>query len=219
MKKVIALFGVMVFSASAFALNAVSSAEKDGGKREAAFEEYKDCAKKKVAFEEYVAGQTNQSFIAQNILINMADPMETMTDEEAKPLAACYAKFHVKGKRFVEFVRANAGIFPGDVSGKEEAELRAFADRVERLSIQAEMDRMVSQGNQSHTLQYILYNFVDPMVNMSDEEATSLAKAYKACKVGNVPLLQFIREHSGYLDGNVGDDYDKFVDRVSRLAK
>ncbi len=205
MKKVIALFGVMLFSASAFALNAVAQGDED-------------CASQKEAFEQYAAEQ-KVSFVEQNILINMADPMVGMSDEEALPLAACYATFEVKGVPFVKFVRANANIFPGDISGKEAAELRNFADRVERLSAQAKINNIAAQGNVSHTVQFILINFADPMAKMEDAQAAPLAKAYKGCQVNGQPMMEFVRVHASEFLGNVPQELDAFVERVNKLAK
>lgn len=205
MKKVLALLGVVMFSASAFALNTEAPAVKD-------------CAGQKAAFEKYAVDQRND-FVAQHILINMADPMENMTDEQALPIAACYATFKVKGTPFTNFVRAHAGVFPGDITGKEKAEMNAFADRVERLSAQAKVNKMAQAGNVSHTIEYILINFADPMAKMSDVEAAPLAKAYAGVKVNGQPMLEFVRVHASEFPGTVGPELDAFVERVNKLDK
>ena len=206
MKKVIVLLGVVLFSASAFALNAVAPASKD-------------CAAQKAEFEKNVASQANVSFIAQNILINLADPMENQTDEEALEQAACYGTFQVKGQDLVSFVRAHADIFPGDISGKEEAELLRFADRVQKLSAQAAINRVAATGNVSHIMQFILINFADSMAQMSDAQAAAYAKAYQGVKVNGQPMMQFVRVHASEFPGNVGPEFDVFVARVEQLAK
>ena len=206
MKKIIALFGVVLFSASAFALNAVAPYEKD-------------CAGQKADFEKNVASQANISFIAQNILINLADPMETQSDEEALHQAACYDTFQVKGQSLVAFVRENADIFPGDISGTEAAKLRNFADRVQKLSVQAQLNKVAASGNTSHTLQFILINLADPMANMSDVQAAPYAKAYKGCNVNGQPMIEFVRVHASEFPGTVGPELDAFVERVNKLAK
>ncbi|MBP5404280.1 MAG: hypothetical protein J6Y17_04235 [Elusimicrobiaceae bacterium] len=205
MKKVIALFGVMLFSASAFALNAVAQGDED-------------CASRKEAFEQYAAEQ-KVSFIEQNILMNMADPMVGMSDEQALPLAACYATFEVKGVPFVKFVRANAGIFPGDINGKEKTELLNFADRVERLSEQANINRVADGNNSSFIMQYILLNFADKIADLEDAQAEPLAKVYKACNVNGKPMLQYVKEHSNEFYSGVKAEFDTFVNRVEQLTK
>ncbi len=205
MKKVLALLGVVMFSASAFALNV----EAPSGK---------DCAGEKAAFEKYAVDQRNE-VVAQHIIINMADPMENMTDEQALPIAACYATFKVKGTAFTNFVRAHAGIFPGDITGKEEAEMRAFAARVDRLSAQDKVNKIAQAGNVSHTIEYILINFADPMAKMSDVEAVPLAKAYAGVKVNGQPMVEFVRVHASEFAGNVPYELDTFVERVNKLAK
>ncbi len=206
MKKVIALLGVVLFSASAFALNAVAPADQA-------------CEGKKAAFEKKVASQDNDVFIVENILINMADPMAKQSDEQALEQAVCYGTFQVKGQSLVAFVRANAEIFPGDISGIEAARLRAFADRVERLGVQAQLNEVAAQGNLSYTIQYILSNFADPMAKMSDEEAKPLAKIYQGCKVNGQPMVEFTRVHASEFGENVSQDLDAFVERVEKLAK
>ncbi len=206
MKKVTALLGVLLFSACAFALNAEVSAGKD-------------CAAQKAEFEKYAAGQNNISFIAQNILINMADPMENQTDEEALEQAACYDTFEVRGQSLVSFVRTHADIFPGDIYGREAAKMNNFADRVQRLGVQAKLNQVAAQGNTSHTVQFILINFADPMAKMDDAQAAPLAKAYKRCNVNGQPMMEFVRVHASEFLGNVPQELDAFVERVNKLAK
>ena len=205
MKKVLVMLGVMLFSASAFALNVEAPADKD-------------CAKQKAEFEASAAGQ-RVDFVVQHILINMADPLENMTDEQAQPLAVCYATFRVKGEALSSFVRDNAGIFPGDVSGKEKAKLLAFAGRVDRLSVQDGLDKAAAQGNTSHIMQYVLSNLADPMAKMTDAQAAPLAKAYKGVKVNGQPMAEFVRVHASELPGTVVTELDTFVERVNKLAQ
>ena len=206
MKKVIALLGVMLFSASAFALNAAAPAGKD-------------CAAQKAEFEKYVAGQNNISFIAQNILINLADPMENQTDEEALDQAACYDTFEVRGQSLASFVHRNANIFPGDIYGREAAKMNQFADRIQRLGAQAKLNKVAAQGNTSHTVEFILINFADPMAKLSDSQAAPLAKAYKGCNVNGQPMTEFVRVHASEFMGNVSQELDAFVERVNKLTK
>ena len=206
MKKVLVLLGVMLFSASAFALNAEVTMDKN-------------CASQKAEFEQYVASQKNTSFIVQNILINLSDPMETMSDDEAMPKALCYATYQVKGRPLVAFVRANAEIFPGDISKKEAKKLYNFADRVEILNEKAEFDRVVAMGKDSYVVQHILGNMADPMKQMSDEQARPKAKAYAAFKVNGKSFVEFVRDHSNDYTMDVEIDMEVFADRVERLAK
>ena len=204
MKNLFAMLAMVLFGTCAFALNAP---EKDA------------CAAQRADFEKNVAGQANDSFIAQNILINMADSLENMTDEQAFEQAACYATFRVKGTPLTQFVRAHADIFPGDISGKEAAKLRAFAARVEKLGTQAQLNQVAAQGNTSHLVQFILINLADPMATMSDEEAAPLARAYQGCTVNGRPMLEFVRVHASEFAGNVPQELDAFVERVNRLAQ
>lgn len=81
-----------------------------------------------------VAAKGNYSFTMQHILINMADPFALLSDAEAVPVARVYAKEYVNGKKLSQFVRENANIFPGDVSGKEAQNLNDFADRIANLA-------------------------------------------------------------------------------------
>ena len=78
---------------------------------------------------------------------------------------------------------------------------------------------MVAQGNTSHTLQFILINFADPLAAMSDENAAPYAKAYKACNVNGQPMIEFVRVHASELPGTVGPELDAFVERVNHRAK
>lgn len=205
MKKVIALLGVVLFSTSAFALNTEALSGTD-------------CASQKATFEKYAQGQRTD-FVVQYILINMADPMENMTDEQALPVAACYDTFLVNKVPLARFVRENANIFPGDISGKEAAKLRAFAQRVQTLSAQAKLNPVIAQGNTSHVVQFILINFADPMAALSDVQAAPLAKAYKDVKVNGQPMVEFVRVHASEFLGTVPQELDAFVERVDKLAK
>lgn len=84
-----------------------------------------------VKFEEEIAGfNGNANFIGQYVLINLADPMRNMTDEEATLLAKEYVNYQVKGVSLVEFCKN-----PG-VNWHQSAldELAAFGERVERLA-------------------------------------------------------------------------------------
>ena len=88
----------------------------------------------KVAEMHQVAAKGNTSFTRQHILINMADPFAQLPDAEAAPVARVYAKAYINGKKLGQFVRENANIFPGDVSGKEAQNLNDFADRIANLA-------------------------------------------------------------------------------------
>ncbi len=201
MKKVLMLFGVVLFPAFAFALNAEAPSVAD-------------CQSQKKAFEEHAAG-LRSDFVAQYILINMSDPMEQMSDEEALPVAACYANFTVQGRKLTSFVRAHS-FFPGDIQGREKAKLETFATRVDRLSVQARLNKL--SGNMSHVMQYVLINLADPMVKMSDAEAAPLAKAYQGCYVNGQPLMKFVRVHASEFPVTVAEELDTFVARVNELA-
>ena len=200
-KKVIALLGMVMFCSSAFALNTEAMLGES-------------CADQKVAFEKYAADQRND-FVAQHILINMADPMENMTDEQALPLAACYATFKVKGLAFVDFVRTITDIFPGDISGKEAAKLSDFADRVVRLSKKAAFDNMVAQSSSAgDIMKYVWKEMVWPLDHMNEQEAATHLAIYKTFKVEGRPLSEFIRERSMFYDMNAEIKLEKFADTI-----
>lgn len=206
MKKIGVVLSLLVaMSASAFALNMEAPSNKD-------------CASQRAEFEKYAINQRTD-FVVQNILLNMADPMLQMSDEEAQPLAVCYATYKIRGTSFTNFVRNNAGIFPGDITGKEKAELLAFADRVEFLSEKADLDRVLALNNDSFTVQHILSNMADPMEKMTDEQARPKAKAYAALKVHGMSLVEFVRRHANDYTMNVENDMDNFANRVERLSK
>ena len=198
MKKVLALLAVALFSVSAFAMNAAAPAdEKCPGK---------------ATFEKYVASQENESFIAQNILINLSDPMESMTDEEALPLAACYQTYRVKGQTLVEFVRSHAEIFPGDIHKVEAKKLYNFAARVEALNEKVAFDKMASQPNEYFIAQNILINLADPFSKLSDEQAAFKAKYYLGFKVKNEPMISFAKRFAQHYS-----EFEELNDFVGRI--
>lgn len=214
MKKVLMMLGVMLFTTAVFAQNAAVLSDEE-------------CQHQKEQFEQMVDESSNESFLVQNILINWADPMASMADDQAKPLAVCYAKFKVKGVALTQYVRAHADIFrPANEGPKSQGtydklqrELLQFADRVDLLSEQAELDRVIAQGSDSFVLQHILSNMADPMKKMSDEQARPKAKTYAALKVKSMPLVEFVRFHSGDYTMDAEIYMEHFADRVERLSK
>ncbi len=218
MKKVLTWLGMMLFSACAFALNAQAPAGED-------------CHAQRAAFEQHVNSQSNNSFIVQYILINLADPAEELTDEQVTPLAQCYIRYQVKGTSMVDFVRANATIFRQKAKPEEqnaavfddlEMELLRFANRVERLGEQAELDRIAAGDNDDHVVQHILNNLADPMAQMTDEQAAPKAKVYKQLKVNRQPLVEFALQQAsrfGNFAPNVEEDLNSFANRVNKLAQ
>lgn len=217
MKKVLMMLGVMLFTTAVFAQNAAALSDEE-------------CQHQKDQFEQMVEESNNESFLVQNILINWADPMASMADAQAQPLAVCYAKFKVKGVALTQYVRAHADIFrPANENLYEEKvkatydklqrELLQFADRVDLLSEQAELDRVIAQGSDSFVLQHILSNMADPMKKMSDEQARPKAKTYAALKVKSMPLVEFVRFHSGDYTMDAEIYMEHFADRVERLSK
>lgn len=217
MKKVLVMVGVMLFSASAFALNAEAQADKT-------------CAEQKAKLEQLFDSQSQDSHIVQYILINLADPLEYQkpTDEEFTPLAQCYMQVRVKGQPLVDFVRANADIFRQKsplehrslkVFDEMQAELNEFADRVERVAEQAELNRVIALGNESYVVQHVLSNLIDPMKKMTDEQAAPKAKVYALLKVNGISLAEFVRNHANDYTMDVEIDMDHFADRIERLAK
>ena len=205
MKKIVVVLSMLVLAGSAFALNAVSSSEAK-------------CVQKRTAFEEYVKGQgNNDAFIAQYILINMADPMAKLSNEAATPLAVCYDTYYVHGQKLVDFVRANATIFPGDISGKEAANMRTFAGRVDALS--KDFEKMASQDNDYFIAQNILINMADDFATLSDEDAAPVAKVYITFKVKGEPMVNFIEKQARKAQHNEFDELEEFASRVRELAK
>ncbi len=217
MKKLLLMLGVMVFSASAFALNAQAPAN--------------DCSARKASFEKQVASQQKTSFIVQYILTNMADLMANQPDERAQEDAVCYATYRVGGMSLVDFVRANADIFrqvnpqaelAPEVYNELQRELMQFADRVEKLAEQAALDDVVARDNEDWIVQHVLSNLADPMAMLSDEKAAPKARVYKELQVRKQPLVEFAREQAARFSpyaASVAEDLTNFANRVERLAK
>lgn len=159
-----------------------------------------------------VAKQSNNYFIAQYILINLADPLVKLGDMEALPKAVVYNTFRVGNRSMVDFVRAFAGQF----QPKEEGELRAFAGRVEALNEWAKLTKMHDAKKPYFTAQYILFNIVDPSEKVSDADFAYKAVYYKEMKVGATPLLKFM---ANYADMLGFESFDAFISRVQALAK
>ena len=219
MKKIGVVLSLLVaLSASAFALNVEASGVED-------------CNGKKAAFEQQVNSLDKDSFIVQYILINLADPVEQLTDEQMAPLAQCYNTYRVKGTPMVDFVRAHSDIFrqqaqqgekSAQVFDKLQTELLGFTHRVEKLAEQATLDEIVSYDNDDWVVQHILSNLADPMSKMTDEQATPKARVYKQLKVKSQPLMKFVREEAyrfGSYADNVEDALNDFANRVEVLTK
>lgn len=205
MKKIAVVLSMLVLAGSAFALNAVSSSEKE-------------CEKSRAAFQAYVETQgNNDAFIAQNILINMADPMAKLSNEAATPLAVCYNTYYVHGQKLVDFVRANATIFPGDISGKEAANMRMFAGQVEALSKKEAFDKMALQDNAYFIAQDILINMADGFAKLSDQDAAPVAKVYMTFTVKGEPMVNFVAKQAQKHDEFA--ELEEFANRVRELAK
>ena len=210
------MLAVLFVSAPVFALNAVTQDDKS-------------CNAQRAAFEEDVKTMCNQpAGIIQYVLINMADPMGGLSDEQVQDDAICYATFHVNGMYLVDFVRANADVFRQQVgeeerSGKGLDYLRDkalnFANRVEKISKQNALDNIASHDNDSWLVQYVLENLADPMTQLTDEKATPKAKVYKQLKVRAQPLLEFVRQQSRNSSTNVAEDLNTFAIRVESLSK
>ena len=221
MKKVLMLLGVVLFPAFAFALNAEAQDEKE-------------CEGNRAKFERQVNSQDKTSFIMQYILINLADDAvksNKYTEEQFVPLAQCYETYTVKGTPLVDFVRANADVFrpaesdPAselDVYDELQSELLTFANRVEKVSKQAALNKVIAHDNDDWVVQHILGNLADPMRNMSDAQAAPKAVVYKQLKVNSLPLVEYSRQQSerfARISPSVTNDLNDFADRVERLAK
>ncbi len=239
MKKVFVLFVAVLVTAPAFAqqkpkdglaaafggIAGLSKADPEFVARAAArvatvgaeLQALKSCLEEKEAFERDVATQKNKSFIVQNILINMADPMERMSDEKALPLAMCYNNYKVKGAKMTQFVRSNATIFSGDVSGREAQNLRNFAGRVEALSNKVAFDKMAKQDNDYFIAQNILINLAEPLAKLSDAEAAPMAKVYATFEVKGTPMVNFAQEQAQKYDEF--EALRAFASRINELAK
>lgn len=217
MKKVVALLGVMLFSVAAFALNAVAQ----GGE---------GCEERRAAFEKDLKTMRYQpAGIIHYVLVEMADPMGALSDEKAQADAVCYATFHVQGVTLVDYIRANADAFRQRVSAEErgakgldqlKSQALGFANRVERLAEQVAINNVAAYDNEDWVVQHVLSNLADPMRQLSDEEAAPKAHVYKQLKVGQRPLMSFVRQQATRFEPlNVAKDLAAFADRVDRLAK
>lgn len=198
MKKLIAVFGVLLFSASAFALNAEAQAdEKCPGAAEFA----------------KVAQQPNNYFIAQHILINLADPLETMDAKEAQEVVQCYAspEYNVKGQPLAAFVARESRNF----RETEANQLLAFATRL----TDARLAWINSRGTTDNVMEFILLNLADPMKDLSDAQAAPLAKVYSQVRVRNTSLVEFVNANSGGYPQSTSLEFDAFTNRIERLAK
>lgn len=224
MKKLFVLFVAALVAAPAFAQVSAEKIQKNMerkltkgefaeiSKSEQSVQSMIDAFAERDRFNE-VAKQSNNYFIAQYILINLADPLVKLGDMEALPKAVVYNTFRVGNRSMVDFVRAFAGQF----QPKEEGELRAFAGRVEALNEWAKLTKMHDAKKPYFTAEYILINIVDPFANLSDKDAASKAAFYKDhMKVGNTPLLTFVAD---YTEQRGFESFDAFISRVEKLAK
>lgn len=161
-----------------------------------------------------VTKQENAYFITQYVLINLADPLAELSDEDALPKALVYARFfRVNGTPLTQFVRAHAGEF----RPKEEGELRTFAARVDVLNETADVNKVFKNNKNAYfTAQYILFNIVDSSEKVSDADFAYKAVYYKEMKVGATPLLKFM---ANYADMLGFESFDAFISRVQALAK
>ena len=206
MKKLIALLSVAVFVSPVFALNAPN------------FDEEK-CAEEKAYFYSLMDRvDGDEAVITQYILTRYAEPMAQLADAEALPLAECYATFKVNDKTLVDFTRENAGIFTADQTGKMKDTLRAFASRVEDLSVNGDWLGVMNSDMTNYQLaQHILTNVAVPFAKLSDEEAAPLAKSYMNRKIKGQPFIGFVETQGGrYTEFS---DLETFAARVKRLAK
>lgn len=206
MKKLIALLSVVVFVSPVFALNATNFDEKK-------------CAEEKSYFRSFInRNKGNEAAITQYILMTYAEPMAKLADAEALPLAECYATFNINGQALIDFTRQNAGIFTADQTGKIEDTLRAFASRVEDLSVNGDWLGVMDSSMTDYELaEHILTNVADPFAKLSDEEAAPLAESYMSRKVKGQPFIGFVEKQGGrYAEFG---DLETFAARVRRLAK
>lgn len=79
---------------------------------------------------EKMVAKGNTSHIMEFVLINLADSMRKLSDEEAVTKARVYADIRVNGVDLVQFVKDHAVEYPGDT----QTEFDAFAQRVEQLA-------------------------------------------------------------------------------------
>ncbi len=222
MKKIGVVLSLLVaLSASAFALNAQAPTVQN-------------CSEKKAAFEQKVNAMDKESFIVQYILINLADNLP-VADEEAAPLAQCYATYYVKGDLMTHFMRAHADIFRGGavetakrygeatvrdvmrVYDNMQQEILDFAGRVEALNEKVAFDEMSKQDKDYFIAQNILINLADPFAKLTDKEAVSKAKVYAKFEVKGEPMTRFAEkqaeQHSEF------EQLRDFAHRVNALAQ
>ncbi len=201
MKKLLAVLGVLMFSASVFALNTdVPTDEVCPGKAE---------------FEQKVATQQNNYFVAQYILINLADPFVRLTDTQALAKAQCYATYRVKGKSLVDFVRFHAEEF----QKKEKQELLTFAARVEGLASKAGLEKLAAQSYDAAIMEYIYSNMLVPFEKLSDTDAATVAKIYAAIQIQGKPFVEYVETQAMYFTMDVEAKFDSFAWRVEKLSQ
>ncbi|MBQ8032389.1 MAG: hypothetical protein IJ266_00285 [Elusimicrobiaceae bacterium] len=200
MKKLLMMLGVMLFSASVFALNAADTNKFHG----------------KATFEKTQQEQEDR-FVIKNIMLQLADPLATMTDEQAQPLAVCYVSYQIKGKSLASYVRMHAEQFDAKGAHKEAAKMRDFAARIEVLSEKVDFDKMSQQDSDYFIAQNILINYADPFLHLSDADAAAKAKYYAHFEVKGQSLETFVREIA--VENPEFDLLNGFVNRINRLTK
>ncbi len=200
MKKLLAVLGVVLFSVSAFALNTETPEDKN--------------CPGKAAFER-ISTQDNNYFIAQYILINLADPMAKLSDAQALPQAKCYAGYTVKGKRLVDFVRIHAVEF----RNKEQKELVTFATRVEALSHKADLEALSAREGEYEIMNYVFSNMLNSFAKLSDDEAAPVAKIYSSIRIKGKPFTEFVEQEAQFYTMDVEIKLDSFAWRVEELSK
>lgn len=171
----------------------------------------------KTAFEEK-AKTSEAQVIIQDILFQLADPFQEMSDEQATPLAACYVTYNVAGTPLAQFVREQAKVFEAKFTFREAASMRNFAGRIEALHEKAALD--VAAGTmQKQALNHVLERIVKSFESLSDKEAAPKAAAYMSWSVNGQPFVEFVEDFAQNFTMDVESRLNSFTSRVKVLAK
>ncbi len=88
------------------------------------------CLPGKNEFEQGIANLDEKDFSIIQSILRLADSLEGMADENALPVAACYATYQINGQPLVTFIHENNGEFRNIVN----KQLRSFEIRLRALT-------------------------------------------------------------------------------------
>ena len=199
MKKLLVVLGVLMFCTSAFALNAAGTNACPG----------------KTDFEKKANSQEDHLAI-QKVMFELADPLATMTDEQAQPLAVCYVTYQVHKRMLPDYVRMHAKKFASKGARQEAARMRDFAARIEVLNEKVDFDQMAQQESDYFIAQNMLINYAEPFLQLPVADAAAKAKYYANFQVKGHSLNAFVEEIT--VENPEFDGLRRFVSRIEELA-